>query len=492
MRFLTLAGDQALDSGGFDEALRQFDDALSIQEEDDQHQIADLRYKKGHALQSLGRGEAAVEEWLHAITIYERLDDGEAVARTVYDTVSRLLWRRDTAQARTLSQRGLDFIGASREVDRCRLLASLGFASSMAGDKYDVSHDAIEHAQEIAGRLDRPELTATVLSRRTFFHFCYMQFPEAVEAGRRAAEQLRALGKLWEVCEVSGPMDLALLYRGRFHEVLELDTQLEDLATRVGHRDSRFMTLFCRTFHQLMTTENHAGSGAFARRYVEFTEEEDIGWLGFSHLLLGRAHFCSGDWAGARSEFRDADRLIPSESFFGGMMPSVITLTRAYAGDHDALAPLQAYRSEILAIGEDAKIGTWQMVPNVVEALATLGHLSLVADCYVHVRKALDKGTVIAINLQLWQMVAGIAAGAGEQWDVAQAHFETALRQAHDLPHKTARPEVRRWYAQMLLDRNGAGDRDKARTLLGEAVEMYRTLGMPKHLEMAERMFEEL
>ena len=89
-------------------------------------------------------------------------------------------------------------------------------------------------------------------------------------------------------------------------------------------------------------------------------------------------------------------------------------------------------------------------------------------------------------------MVAGIAAGAGEQWDVAQAHFETALRQAHDLPHKTARPEVRRWYAQMLLDRNGAGDRDKARPLLGEATEMYQTIGMPKHLEMVEKMSAEL
>ena len=30
------------------------------------------------------------------------------------------------------------------------------------------------------------------------------------------------------------------------------------------------------------------------------------------------------------------------------------------------------------------------------------------------------------------------------------------------------------------------GDRDKARTLLGEAIEMYEQIGMPKHLEMAE------
>ena len=33
----------------------------------------------------------------------------------------------------------------------------------------------------------------------------------------------------------------------------------------------------------------------------------------------------------------------------------------------------------------------------------------------------------------------------------------------------------------MLLDRNAPGDRDKARTLLGEAIEMYQQIGMPRH-----------
>ena len=42
----------------------------------------------------------------------------------------------------------------------------------------------------------------------------------------------------------------------------------------------------------------------------------------------------------------------------------------------------------------------------------------------------------------------------------------------------------------MLLDRNAGGDRDKARTLLGEAIAQYRTIGMPKHLEMAEGTLE--
>lgn len=61
-------------------------------------------------------------------------------------------------------------------------------------------------------------------------------------------------------------------------------------------------------------------------------------------------------------------------------------------------------------------------------------------------------------------------------------------------------PEVRRWYARILIDRDGPGDpstgsgrdRDKARELVTEAVAMYRQIGMPKHIEMAEELLSGL
>ncbi len=88
----------------------------------------------------------------------------------------------------------------------------------------------------------------------------------------------------------------------------------------------------------------------------------------------------------------------------------------------------------------------------------------------------------------LLQKVAGIAAAAGEQWEQAEQHFETALRQAHEIPHRIEQPEVRRWYARMLIDRDAPGDREKAHKLLAEAIESYRQIGMPKHLELAEKL----
>ena len=65
---------------------------------------------------------------------------------------------------------------------------------------------------------------------------------------------------------------------------------------------------------------------------------------------------------------------------------------------------------------------------------------------------------------------------------MAEQHFTTALEQAHEIPFRMEQPETLRWYAWMLLDRTQPGDKDKATTLLGEAIEMYGELGMPRHV----------
>src|SRR5947208_13973359 len=89
---------------------------------------------------------------------------------------------------------------------------------------------------------------------------------------------------------------------------------------------------------------------------------------------------------------------------------------------------------------------------------------------------------------RLTDTLAGIAAGAGQNWTQAEEHFRSALRRTEELPHIIEQPEARRFYARMLLDRNAPGDREKARQLLEEALEMYRKIGMPKHIEMAEAL----
>src|SRR5439155_9119320 len=79
----------------------------------------------------------------------------------------------------------------------------------------------------------------------------------------------------------------------------------------------------------------------------------------------------------------------------------------------------------------------------------------------------------------------GLLAGALGRWEDAERHFEDAI-EAHQ------RMGTRRWtgwgqyqYADMLLRRDGAGDRKKALSLLSQALDTAQELGMKALLERA-------
>jgi hypothetical protein len=50
------------------------------------------------------------------------------------------------------------------------------------------------------------------------------------------------------------------------------------------------------------------------------------------------------------------------------------------------------------------------------------------------------------------QTVAGIAAHAAGLRDRARDHFETAIRQVDELPHRLLQPTARYWYGRLLVD----------------------------------------
>jgi len=65
-----------------------------------------------------------------------------------------------------------------------------------------------------------------------------------------------------------------------------------------------------------------------------------------------------------------------------------------------------------------------------------------------------------------------------------------AMQQAESLPYCLEEAEIRRFHAMMLIDRSAPGDREKAQTLLNEALESYERIGMPRHAEMTRTLVD--
>jgi tetratricopeptide (TPR) repeat protein len=90
------------------------------------------------------------------------------------------------------------------------------------------------------------------------------------------------------------------------------------------------------------------------------------------------------------------------------------------------------------------------------------------------------------------ETIAGIAAGAAGDWELAEKHFEKALKQAEEFPHRVEEAEVQRFYAMMLIARTARGARSRARALLNHALESYERIGMPGHAGLTRTLLDQI
>ena len=276
--------------------------------------------------------------------------------------------------------------------------------------------------------------------------------------------------------------------QGRSGETEELFDELGVVTERIGHTNARWVRDFLQVYIELTTEGDLAVTERQAAAGLERALAANLVNVGLSHRLLGLVRFFRGAWDAADRAVRSgAENEKGGAPSVRGSSSSQLAVMRACAGDS---SPVENLRAEDLwpRTGQPNTIGQWTVLSSYVQGMAQLGRREEIRDLYPLTLEALETGAVIDRILTMWEAVAGMAAAAGEQWDAADGHFQTALRQAEEIPNKIGQPEVRRAYARMLIDRAGPGDKEKARTLLDEAIALYGQLGMPRHLEMAREL----
>jgi hypothetical protein len=165
----------------------------------------------------------------------------------------------------------------------------------------------------------------------------------------------------------------------------------------------------------------------------------------------------------------------------------------AYAGDRDgALAILDEKRALLPRSGQPNTAGSWLMLALVIEGLVMLGEHSQAGHLYPLVCELVGIGPVVLWPIfRLTHTIVGVAAAAARQWEAAEEHFQVAMQQAESFPNRLEQTEIRRFHAMMLMDRAAPGDREKAQTLLGEALADYTFIGMPRHSEITQTLLDQ-
>jgi len=540
-RYLVLAGDRAIEGAAFAEALRDYDIAFSMQPVDDRAARADLLIKHGLARRSLGSWDEALADWREAADEYERLRDIEAAGRAYDAMCTQLAWGLRFAEVLELSQRGLALLGG-RDSPQCARLLGWGGLALSGGGYYSAGDAMIRRGLAMAERLGDAGLIGALLVANSFNRFSYLQHREAAESGLRGTELLRQAGNLWDLVGASTFVGGALFNLGRLEEFAVIWQERQRLGARLGHPASAGDV--AETYDPGSRVLKEGDLDAFevfwqkAMKHALSADYDSFNLLSI-HAFLGCVHFYRGRWPQALESFEEAAKLEPP-GVLAGYARAYVLLAGAYMGDRPAVlallrqkglgaAPQPAGRSTaslllpmmraartsglgfrgLLGVIRESRsmrtrgplprrgrintYGAWEMLFAAVEGLAVLGERSDAAKLYPLLLEAMKTGNLIRnVDLRLLDTLAGIAAGAGGKWGEAEEHFRTALRRAEELPHVIEQPEARRWYARMLLDRNAPSDRETARRLLTEAIEMYRKIGMPKHIQMAETMLREV
>jgi tetratricopeptide (TPR) repeat protein len=421
-----------------------------------------------------------------ALEIYVNLGDRETIVRTVNELTEALFWAGRFREATETARRGLTYLQADVSADRARLFATLGQARAAARE-YEPASEALREALSIASQLADPKLEARLLGVRSIINMEFFRPRETVTDGL-LSEQLGGSDlPPWQRARQLLSLHLALLHLGRPEEALRIADELEPLARKIGQSLSVAFCLSTRAWIDFGKAPDLAKLEADFERVRKSDQEASSAYLKvLSEVRLSLVDFFRGNWTSALLHAQASHRPEPGSSI-EGFGAGTLFRQMAYAGDRDgALAILDEKRALLPRSGQPNTAGSWFMLALVIEGLVMLGEQSQAGQLYPLVCELIGTGAVVLWPIfRFTQTIAGVAAAAARQWDAAEEHSQIAMQQAESFPNRLEQAEIRRFHAMMLMDRAAPGDREKAQTLLREALESYTQIGMPRHIGMA-------
>ena len=352
------------------------------------------------------------------------------------------------AEGIAMAERGLGALGDQVTESRGRLLGLIAFPLAYVGQRERAGAMVAEELH-LAQALGDDALRADALVNEVTVRLAHMEHRDLLTAGSVACQLLRASGDTWNLVKVTGFMGYAAVGVGDFDLARSLVAEFLPLAERLGHHNP--VSQFTRSIGviEFATTGDVARIERLGREDRALQESLGLPWpSGWS--WLGLASFLR--WRLARRRCRcSRGRRARTPGRLCGWNAALLLEGLAYCGEwEDALDLLDAHVLPDPAKPETKTWGASQVLVYAAEALLVLGERERAAALYPALVEVFERTGAICPSYddaRLWERSAGIAAMAGEQWDLAERHFRTALAQSEALPHRIEAAHTRRWSA---------------------------------------------
>lgn len=485
IQWLLVAGRQALAAGAFDVALTHADKGQSILETDIGLQRAELMLLRGESLRALGRWQDAVPALEAAHEGFERAAAAEEAAAVALILGGLMGWGvGEHTRLMELLRRTLDGFPDLARATRIRLLLVAASPASLT-EGYESACDMVDEAAALAAGSGDAGLQALIAGARGFLHMFFGDYRSAATNFAIAYRAHLESGNRWSAANFGAHLVHTMFYTGRVDESLAMMDDILATAKDVGHRGAQFEIEQLPAEAAWQRTGNLAEFTRFAEHAtLEFPAAGSI--LGeVAKMYLAQARMECDDVAAADVLEGSAERL--RSVLWRDQQAAEYFRILAYTRPDRAREVFESVAHRLPAAGRPAFMGATLALVRAVEGLAVLGDRSAAGAFYGQCADLVRLGFVFSGGL-MFGCTAGIAATCSEQWDLAEAHFEEAARQAESLRFIVLRGDVQRWHAWMLLSRRGSGDVERARAMLEDAIADARRLGLVWRVRICEAL----
>ncbi len=483
---LERAADQALAAAAYEEALRAIDDALSLLG-DDPLRAARLRERRGQAIRVFGRFDDCLAIWDQVLDVYAEYGELDAAAELCWQIGYQMAWLNRFPEAFETYTRGLEILGDRKVRAKAALVGGTGLLTGFAGAYVD-SEAQLDEAERIASEFDDRVNLGRAEWGRCLVRWSFAQLPLAAEAGRRAVAYLRETNDLFSLADSLAWLSLPLATLGLLAESASAAHEALDLSLKAGHIAAEVLARRGIMLSETLPNGDLAAQEAAVRKDLELCLSMDSPWSAQSYAWIGVVLSLRGELDEGLEMAEQAALLEPVSAWSGVAWASRL-LNRSYAGDADAVDAMVRNQFQLLgSLPDPLPFGQLDMLNVAAEAYAVLDRREWCAEFYPRLAADAELAPIRPFDCALLQRVAGMAAACAQDWERAETHFETALAQAAAFPDVVDEPQVRHFYAQMLIDRGHPEDRDRARELCTAALDGYRRIGVPVRAAMAEAL----
>ncbi|HET9213894.1 MAG TPA: AAA family ATPase [Gaiellaceae bacterium] len=469
-----LAAESATRAVAFDEAADRLRTALELGVQD-RKERASATLRLGEACHRAGAAADALEAFTATAELARQLGDDELLARAAIG-FEEACWRPAIHDGRAveLLEEAAAAVGSTDSGLRARVLGGLARALELRGESLRAAR-ARDESVAMSRRLgDRPSLGTTLAaaywSRGTSTNEEVKEMLlEARELGRELGDvELEAEAASWLV-----PTHVVLCDHASARETLR---ELLALAKRTGepfrlHVVEHYVSALALCDGDLSLADAAAGRSHEWGRLL--TGRDASGTYGIQMFGVRRAQ-------GRLAELAPAVRLLDGDVRDVAWRPGLVSLLAELGMVDEATRELHRILGDGLGV---LRQSLWlASLVYLAEAAAMLEHVETAEAVYPEL-VGYAGGNVMVGHLVACYGAAdrylGEAAAVLGEWELAEAHFESALALDMRLGARTWLAHTSFAFARMLLARGRAEDRVRARAQLAAALGLAREIGLP-------------